>query len=163
MSELLLLIGVRVKQALGTVLLVAVLFGCGESSRDAQGGGPGPGQAADSVSISGRLRLAPSGSPASPNFKFDAGVCYGVNGYDDIREGLQVVVRDAASVIVGTGALRRQTGADADYSACVLVWSISRVPQSDFYSIEVGRRGEIIYSYAELKRNDFVADATLGN
>lgn len=151
------------KQALGTLLLVAVLFGCGESSRDSQAGGSGPGQAADSVAITGRLRLAPSGSAVSPNFKYEGGVCYGVNGYDDIREGLQVVVRDAASVIVGTGELRRQTGADADYSACVLVWAISRVPQSDFYSIEVGRRGEVVYSHEELKRNNFIAEATLGN
>lgn len=151
------------KQIIGSLVLLAVLSGCGGSTGESRADGSQLREEPKLVSIDGRFRLAPSGNVTFPNYKFDGGQCYGVGGYEDVREGLQVVVRDASSVIVGTGQLRRQpAGRDTDYSACLFVWKISNIPQSGFYSIEVGNRGTIIYAHTDLQRNNFLAEATLG-
>jgi hypothetical protein len=86
----------------------------------------------------------------------------GIDGYGDIREGLQVVVRKASSDIVGTGQLRPQSGADAGYSACGIVWYVNKIAESNSYSVEVGKRRASIFSLRESKDSNFVVYVTLG-
>ena len=150
------------KQVLAALVLSAVLFGCGGSSRDYRANDSQLGQEPKLVSIEGRLRLAKSDNVTFPNYKYEGLKCYGMGGYEDIREGLQVVVRNASSVIVGTGQLRPQSGADADYRECRFVWNINKIAESDFYSVEVGKRGALIFSLRELQGSNFVVEATLG-
>ena len=46
--------------------------------------------------------------------------------------------------------------------ACLLYFEIE-VPESDFYTVEVGSRGELDYSLDEMKSNNFVVALTLGS
>jgi len=46
-------------------------------------------------------------------------------------------------------------------SACMVYFEV-QVPTSDFYTIEVGRRGELDYSLAEMRERKFYVSFTLG-
>ena len=75
--------------------------------------------------------------------------CTGKGGYDDIRLGASVVVKDGKGVTLATGRLGAgkmgEFGVDCEFSLEVL-----NVPKADFYSIEVGHRGALTYSRKEL-------------
>lgn len=76
--------------------------------------------------------------------------CFGTGGYDDIRSGLGVTVRDGSGSILATGRLGRGT---MDGSVkCIFPFEIAALPKVDFYAVEVGRRGELSYSFDELER-----------
>ncbi len=40
---------------------------------------------------------------------------------------------------------------------------VPNVPKSDFYTIEVGHRGELTYSFAEMVAQNWTVGFTLGN
>jgi hypothetical protein len=111
----------------------------------------------ETIRISGTLTLAGGYDFDGPEGR-TATTCWGVGGYSDIREGLQVVVRDSSSKILASTSLVF----DNATFACRLKWRTDNVPRSDFYSIEIGRRGELIYSYEELESLRFRSDSTLG-
>lgn len=77
------------------------------------------------------------------------GPCTGEGGYDDIRLGASVVVKDGKGVTLATGRLGAgkmgEFGVDCEFSLEVL-----NVPKADFYSIEVSHRGALTYSRKEL-------------
>src|SRR6266540_5849465 len=86
-------------------------------------------------------------------------------GYADIRAGTAVTVKDGAGALVGTaalgaGTLRRSPlrGRDDD---CVFSFSLT-VLDRDSYRIEVGRRGAVVFSRADLERANWKADLTIG-
>jgi len=86
-------------------------------------------------------------------------------GYPDIRPGTEVTVRDETRAVLGTaalgaGTLRRSPlrGRDDD---CVFSFSLT-VLDRDSYRIEVGRRGAVVFSRADLERANWKADLTIG-
>jgi hypothetical protein len=86
-------------------------------------------------------------------------------GYPDIARGSGVTVRDGTGAIVGTaglegGTLRRSPlrGRDDD---CVFSFSLT-VPEEDRYRIEVGQRGAVEFSRADLERENWKAELTIG-
>ncbi len=86
-------------------------------------------------------------------------------GYPDIRKGTEVTVRDGAGAVLGTaalsgGTLRRSPlrGKDDD---CVFSFSLA-VAERDAYLVEVGRRGDVKFSKADLERANWKADLTIG-
>lgn len=87
--------------------------------------------------------------------------CYGRGGYSDITSGVSVTVRDGASAILATGSLgngqRSATG-----GSCTYTFTIRDVKQADFYSIEVGRRGALSYSFAEMNSRNWTVAFSLG-
>ena len=107
--------------------------------------------------FSGTLTLAGGYDFDGPEGR-TATTCWGVGGYSDIREGLQVVVRDSSSKILASTSLVF----DSASFACRLKWRADNVPKSDFYSIEIGSRGELIYSHEELESLRFHSDSSLG-
>ena len=88
--------------------------------------------------------------------------CKGTHGYDDIRDGLGVVARDAANMIVATGSLRSVPATGAGTTICGYTFSLV-VPDADFYTFEVGDRGALTYSRAELEARDWTVGFTLGD
>jgi hypothetical protein len=116
-----------------------------------------PSEPAQTIAISGILALA-GGYDYDGTTGLNSTSCWGVGGYSDIREGLQVVVRDSSSRILATDSLAFD---NAEF-ACVLKWRTQNVAKSDFYSIEIGRRGELVYSHAELESLRFFVIARLG-
>lgn len=76
--------------------------------------------------------------------------CYGQGGYDDMYGGQTVVVKDAAGAVVAMGALNR--GEAVTDRRCVFSFTVAGVPQgSQFYTVEVSRRGQTNYTEQQLR------------
>lgn len=91
--------------------------------------------------------------------------CFGTGGYDDITKGLQVVVRNDRNKILATarlGAGKRNSTASTLGTRCTFKFTVKDVPESPFYAVEVGRRGELTYSAKELAKMKWRVQATLG-
>lgn len=75
--------------------------------------------------------------------------CQGGGGYDDIRQGAQVVVSDSAGKTValgqlGAGSWKRGVG-------CIFLFTVADVPAGEkFYGLEVSHRGRVQYTAAQL-------------
>lgn len=114
------------------------------------------------------------------------GSCSGEGGYSDIDEGQQVVVKDAEGRTLAKGNLGagrlvgfpeatsgndedtdsdpdRSAADDLDFSYCQFKFTVEDVPEADFYAVSVGRRGELTYSYAEMKKRDWKVSFSLGS
>lgn len=85
--------------------------------------------------------------------------CTGSGGYDDIREGAQVVVRDGGGRTLALGSLG---GGEMIAATCVFPFEIPGVPRSRFYSVEVSHRGEVNFSREDLVANQWVVQLSLG-
>jgi hypothetical protein len=90
----------------------------------------------------------------------DGASCSGVGGYDDIRAGTPVSVRDGAGGILAAGTLR---SGYVEGLRCVFTFELIGVDRSDVYTFEVGRRGELTYSHAELAADGWHVDLYLGD
>jgi hypothetical protein len=87
--------------------------------------------------------------------------CQGSGGYDDIRTGAQVVVKDGSGRLLGTSSLLSGTASDS--FSCDFAFFVDDVPDADFYSVEVSHRGEITNSRKELEDNAWIVGLTLGS
>lgn len=113
------------------------------------------------ITISGNDRAVARG---------DEGNCNGVGGYSDMRTGTTVVVRDGTGSTLATGYLfngevdeEKSTRGDGyqPKTVCVLPFGVVGVPRSDFYEIEIGRRGGLTYSLAEMEAQDWEVTSSL--
>lgn len=84
--------------------------------------------------------------------------CIGTGGYSDVGTGMPVTVKDQAGVIIATGA----TAFDYITAVCALKFSIPNLPMASFYSIEVGHRGALSFSAADLAAAGWHVDFELG-
>lgn len=88
------------------------------------------------------------------------GTCKGTGGYSDMGPGRPVTVRDDTGKILASTTLGTGTGSSR---RCVWVFTLPDVPEVSFYAVEVGRRGEVTYSLADMKANDWTVSLTLGD
>lgn len=76
-------------------------------------------------------------------------------GYDDIREGAQVVVSDEAGATIalgrlGSGVFRRR---DDGSKGCDFPFAVEQVPPGHgFYGVEVSHRGRLQYTAEQARR-----------
>lgn len=119
--------------------------------------------APDTQTLTGSFTLT-----GSSNISRDGASCSGTGGYDDIRGGLGVVVKDAAGKTIATGQLgpgvamqTLDTGAITLYD-CRFPITLTDVPESDFYEIEVGRRGSLSYSQEQMEAAGWNVALTIG-
>jgi hypothetical protein len=81
--------------------------------------------------------------------------CEGSGGYGDIGPGMPVTVRDEGGEVIGDTTMAAGRAGDPSSSTspfsreCLLPFEVT-LPRADFYSFELGRRGEITYSYEEM-------------
>jgi hypothetical protein len=139
------------------LVMMAALAGCGTTASAS----PSPA----SISLTGDFTLTQS-DPVEREYVNDRLVsCQGTNGYDDVGTGTAVVVRDADGTIVGTGRLVTEDAPRTSPTPhnCEWTFEVADLPDSTFYSVEVGDRGELTYSQAELEAMDWVVSATLGD
>jgi hypothetical protein len=115
---------------------------------------PSPG--VENITISGQLVLI-----SYPHHRYPDGSCGGEigGGYQDIQPGLTVVIRDGSNNIIGMGKL--SPGKIEEGVSCVFPYRIAGVPKTNFYSIEIGRRGSVNYSYQDLVENNFYVETML--
>ncbi len=90
-----------------------------------------------------------------------SGECYGAGGYSDIGSGVQVVVRDGNNNVMGVGKLVADE-TSASGQGCSFEFEVE-VQESEFYQIEIGHRGEMVYSFEELEERDWIIGLSLGN
>jgi hypothetical protein len=81
------------------------------------------------------------------------------SGYDDIRDGSLVTVRDAGGTLIGTTNL---AGGELEQDGCKFSFTV-RVPKADFYQIQIGRREGLTSSYSELSGNGWHIDGSIGS
>ena len=89
------------------------------------------------------------------------GTCWGRGGYNDISSGLGVVIKDGAGTIIAKDEL--WAGKNTGRNECTFPFYVSNVPDADFYTIEVGRRGSLVYSRDEITRADWSVAFSLGS
>lgn len=104
--------------------------------------------------------------------------CSGENGYEDIKAGKQILVKNNKGEILGTGELDQGKGVKTLLSEeleqkaieaglgtplmCKFPITIENVPQADFYTFEIGRRGGITYTAKQLEQQDWKIEFRLG-
>lgn len=86
--------------------------------------------------------------------------CEGDGGYSDINQGVEVTVRDGTGKLLQTGSLGEGTG---NLVRCEFPFTIKGVPETDFYSVEVGSRGDLSYSLDDMKANAWTLGFQLGD
>jgi hypothetical protein len=91
-----------------------------------------------------------SPSTYSPSITISGSSCSGSGGYGDIDHGTPVTVKNGKGDIVTTTYL--EEGEGGRYQ-CVFPFSFDVTEGQDRYVVSVGRRGELSYSFAELKAN----------
>jgi hypothetical protein len=90
-----------------------------------------------------------------------ATTCSGTGGYSDITDGLGVIVRDEAGKTIGTGSLTTDT-AKSSSRGCAFTFTVPLTDDAQFYEVEVGHRGKITHSRAEMESSGWTIDLTLG-
>jgi hypothetical protein len=97
----------------------------------------------ETIGVGGALKLVDSGLA-----RYGDGQCAGDGGYDDIRGGAQVLIRDGDGTAIAKGSL--EPGELEDAVTCVFPFMVPDVPVIEgLYSIEVSHRGEIMFSRQE--------------
>jgi hypothetical protein len=146
----------RLAPALAAVLLLA---GCGNGpSTSTVVGSP----SADSFRLSGTITVK---ADELASERTDGGDCYTSDGYDDIREGAQLTVKDETGTVIAIGLLDpghvgEMNVAHTTALKCIFGFSADNVPEGKaFYIVEISHRGEMKYSRAQL--SDSIA-LTLG-
>ncbi len=94
----------------------------------------------------------------SPNMYYPAiavngPTCSGADGWSDIQPGTQVFVKNSKGDIIVTAELQQGTG---NRFRCTFPFSFDISEGEDHYIVSVGRRGELSYTFTQLK-NDGVA------
>lgn len=132
--------------ALATLPLLASLAACsGADDEKPEKGKAAP--AAKTMTVSGAITLAAENSDAGISSTYE-GSCWGIGGYDDIKSGAQVTVRDNTGASVGLGELESSEVWAGE--TCLLKFSVEDVPAgSGIYSVEVSHRGQISFKESE--------------
>jgi hypothetical protein len=89
--------------------------------------------------------------------------CQGTNGYDDVAGGLQVVVSDESGTVIANGSLDQGEVVKAEFwNNCEFPFIVSNVPTAKFYRIQFGGRGQVSYSYDQMRANGWKVRLSLG-
>jgi len=134
----------------------------------------GSGQKATPTPSTHTLHGSISLTPDDRDFSWELDKpCSGSGGYSDLAGGTQVVVKDGSGSIIATGHLNEGTGANPYVykgtpdpeivDSCSFSFDVEGVPDSDFYSIEVGHRGAMTYSRAEMESMSWTLELSLGD
>lgn len=83
-----------------------------------------------------------------PSIRSSGGRCEGAGGYSDIDEGTAVTIRNGEGVVLDESELLEGRGSSWK---CVFKFKLKVLEGEKRYKIEVGRRGSITYTEAQLK------------
>lgn len=142
----------RIWLALGIVIFVAVVAAAGVVAL------AGSGSLTPHHTIAGTFDLLAT-DQTFPSIEMVGSGCDGTGGYGDIAPGAQVTLKDGDGKILGSTSLSTGSGST---SSCTFKFSIANVPEVPFYSVEIGRRGAVTDSLAEMQATGWVFGLTLG-
>lgn len=83
-----------------------------------------------------------------PSIEVDGSTCTGAGGYSDVSAGTAVTVKNGKGEILTTTYLQPGRG---DRYRCVFGVTFEITEGQDRYVVSMGRRGELSYSFADLK------------
>jgi hypothetical protein len=116
--------------------------------------------------VMGSFSILPSDDNTSNYTGSRDGGCQALGGYSDVKEGVPVTLKDGEGRLLGTSTLGSGTLGNTpdspDQRACVFGFSFSDIPQVPFYTVEIGRRGEVSYSLADLQARSWTISVKLG-
>jgi hypothetical protein len=150
---------------------VLLLGGCGFVS-----GGAKPTPTPETFTLKGAVTL----SGDTKSYTWEPGEpCSGSGGYSDLRGGSDVVVKDREGTVIGKGSLgsgvgvavRQDCGAPGEHPlcdpmggrVCKLSFTVDGIPRSDFYVVEMGKRGQFTYSFDEIQSQDWSVEYAIGD
>ncbi len=81
------------------------------------------------------------------------------SGFADVGPAAGVTVRDESGDIIATGTVAE---GERTIQGCVLPLRVDDVPEAKFYEVEVGRRGGVRSSRADLEADGFEVHLTIG-
>lgn len=97
--------------------------------------------------------------------------CRAREGFDDVRPGVNLVVRDPRGDIVGTttlgaGKVVRPPEDEVEHWSdavpwCVFGFSVQVPPNLGFYTVDAGRRGQVTFSQEDLEETGWYAVLSL--
>lgn len=119
----------------------------------------GSGALAPRHDITGTFELSDT-STISSGILAAGSTCEGTGGYSDIGLGTNVTLKDGDGKLLATGSLGLGKGGS---TRCTFTFTLSGVPETPFYTVEVGRRGALSYSLADMKSFDWTLGLTLGD
>jgi hypothetical protein len=88
------------------------------------------------------------------------GTCEGNSGYSDIGAGTPVTLKDDTGKVLASTSLGTGTGSK---SHCSFSFKFTGVPEVAFYTVSVGRRGDITDSLADMKASGWTFSLTMGD
>jgi len=97
-------------------------------------------------------------------YLFDEGMrdCNPSAGYSDVGSGTPVTLRDESGTVIGSGTLGM--GRQPNTGSCVWGYSLTTVPTNvEYYTLTVGRRGDITYSRSEMISKEWKLQTSLGD
>ncbi len=105
----------------------------------------------ETATITGSFTLNDdSPSTYSPSIDVDGSDCEGTGGYSDVNAGTPVIVKNGKGEILTTTYLEQGRGGRY---MCTFGITFEITEGQDRYVVNVGRRGELSFSFAELKSN----------
>ncbi len=108
----------------------------------------------EKATIKGTFTLVvDSPNPYLPAITTNGSTCSGSDGYGDVQPGTQVFVKNSKGDVLTTTELQQGTG---NRFRCTFPFSFDITEGEDHYIVSVGRRGEISYTFTQLK-NDGVS------
>jgi hypothetical protein len=115
------------------------------------------------IQISGNLELSTGSGVTGTDIIVGGDTCGGNGGYADIQEGMTVTIKDGQGKILALGKTTAGTYPPHESGfKCNFPFQVHNVPKADFYSIEVGHRGQLNFSYEELKSKNWQVSFTVG-
>jgi hypothetical protein len=105
----------------------------------------------------------PGGPPLPDNWSVGQ-PCASSAGGANIQGGAQVVIKNSGGTIIGTGHLDAGTGIPPDPQRadpnenlpwCAFPFTIGALPDSDFYSINIGSRPAVTYSRSDMESQNW--------
>ncbi|MEY3305726.1 MAG: PASTA domain-containing protein [Pseudanabaena sp.] len=87
--------------------------------------------------------------------------CYGSGGYKDIQGGMTVKIQDGSQNILALGATELGYF-DGSTVVCSFKFQVNNVPKSNFYTISVGNRRGVNYSFDDMKNMGWKVTLSLG-
>lgn len=105
----------------------------------------------ETATVTGSFTLSDdSPSTYSPSIDVSGSSCSGAGGYSDIGPGTQVTVKNGEGQIITTATLG--TGTGGKY-LCTFPFEFEITEGEDRYLVGVGRRGELSYTFDQLRSN----------
>ena len=105
----------------------------------------------ETATITGSFTLNDdSPSYSSPSIEVSSSSCTGTGGYTDVGPGTQVTVKNGKGDVLTTTALEQGEGGRF---LCSFPFSFEVTEGEDRYIVSVGRRGELSFSFGDLKAN----------